>query len=47
MRHHGLTGFVKRRKGETTVRLPGVRAAHDLVRRDFRPPRRTGSGSPT
>jgi putative transposase len=38
MRRHGLSGLVKRRrKGKTTIRLPGVRPAPDLVRRDFRP----------
>ena len=37
MRRHSLSGLVKRRKGKTTVRVPGVRPASDLVRRDFRP----------
>ncbi len=37
MRRHGLSGLVKRRKGKTTIRVPGVRPAPDLVRRDFRP----------
>ena len=37
MRRHGLSGLVKRRKGKTTVRVPGVKVANDLVRRDFRP----------
>jgi putative transposase len=37
MRRHGLSGLVKRRKGRTTVRLPGVRPAPDLVGRDFKP----------
>lgn len=37
MRRHGLSGLVKRRKGKTTVRVPGVRPAPDLVGRDFQP----------
>jgi putative transposase len=37
MRSAGLSGLVKRRRGRTTVRVPGVRVADDLVRRDFRP----------
>ena len=37
MRRHSLSGLVKRRRGKTTVRVPGVRPAPDLVRRDFRP----------
>ena len=37
MRRHGLSGLVKRRRGKTTIRVPGVRPAPDLVRRDFRP----------
>ena len=37
MRRHGLSGLVKRRKGKTTVRVPGVRPAPDLVARDFAP----------
>ena len=37
MRRHGLSGLVKRRRGKTTVRFPGVRPASDLVRRDFQP----------
>jgi transposase InsO family protein/DNA-binding CsgD family transcriptional regulator len=37
MRRHSLSGLVKRRKGKTTVRVPGVRPAPDLVGRDFRP----------
>jgi putative transposase len=34
---HSLSGLVKRRKRKTTVRLPGVRPAPDLVGRDFEP----------
>ena len=37
MRRHSLSGLVKRRRGKTTIRVPGVRPAPDLVRRDFRP----------
>ena len=35
MRRHGLSGLVKRRRGRTTVRVPGVRPAPDLVRATF------------
>jgi len=38
MRGAGLSGTVKRRRGKTTIRVPGVRVADDLVKRDFRPP---------
>lgn len=37
MRQAGLTGTMKRRRGRTTVRVPGVRVANDLVKRDFQP----------
>jgi putative transposase len=37
MRRHSLSGLVKRRKGKTTVRVPGVRPAPDLVGRGFQP----------
>jgi putative transposase len=37
MRRHSLSGLVKRRKRRTTVRVPGVRPAPDLVGRDFEP----------
>jgi putative transposase len=37
MRRHRLSGLVTRRKGKTTIRVPGVRPAPDLVGRDFRP----------
>jgi putative transposase len=30
-----LSGYVKRRKGKTTIRVPGVRVADGLVERDF------------
>ena len=38
MRQAGLSGTVKRRRGKTTIRIPGVRVADDLVKRDFSPP---------
>jgi putative transposase len=37
MRHAGLSGMVRRRKGRTTVSVPGIATAPDLVRRDFAP----------
>jgi putative transposase len=37
MRDAGLSGLVPRKRGRTTIRVPGVRVADDLVRRDFRP----------
>lgn len=38
MRADRLSGVVKRRRGKTTIRVPGVRVADDLVKRDFSPP---------
>jgi putative transposase len=35
MRAAGLSGYVKRPKGKTTIRVEGVRAAEDLVDRNF------------
>jgi putative transposase len=37
MRQAGLSGLVRRRRGKTTIRVPGVRVADDLVARQFRP----------
>jgi putative transposase len=37
MREAGISGLVPRKRGRTTIRVPGVRVADDLVRRDFRP----------
>jgi putative transposase len=37
MRLTGISGYVRRRKGATTIRVPGVRVADDLVARDFDP----------
>ena len=35
MREQQLSGLVRRRRGRTTIRVPGVRVANDLVGRDF------------
>jgi transposase InsO family protein len=32
-----ISGLVRRRRGKTTIRVPGVRVAGDLVERQFRP----------
>ena len=37
MKAAGISGVVPRKRRRTTVRLPGLRAALDLVERDFRP----------
>jgi putative transposase len=37
MHQAGLSGLVAKKRGRTTVRVPGVRVADDLVGRDFRP----------
>ena len=37
MRSAGVSGYVKRRKYTTTIRVSGVRVADDLVGRDFNP----------
>lgn len=37
MRTHGLSGLIPKRRGRTTIRVPGVRVADDLVQRQFRP----------
>jgi putative transposase len=37
MRQAGLSGQIKRRRGNTTIRVHGVRTAPDLVERDFDP----------
>jgi putative transposase len=37
MRVAGISGLVRRKRGRTTVRVPGVRVADDLVKRQFRP----------
>ena len=38
MRGAGISGLVTKRRGHTTIRVPGVRVADDLVERQFRPP---------
>jgi putative transposase len=38
MRQAGISGLVTRRRGRTTIRVPGVRVADDLVERQFTPP---------
>lgn len=37
MRQAGLSGLVPKKRGRTTIRVPGVRVADDLVGRQFRP----------
>jgi putative transposase len=37
MRQAGISGLVKVKRGRTTIRVPGVRVADDLVERNFRP----------
>ncbi len=37
MRDAGVSGLVARKRGRTTIRVPGVRVADDLVERRFRP----------
>jgi len=37
MRKAGLSGLTKVKRGHTTIGVPGVRVADDLVERDFRP----------
>jgi putative transposase len=37
MRQAGISGMVPRKRGRTTIQVPGVRVADDLVERDFRP----------
>jgi transposase InsO family protein len=40
MRREGLSGLIKRRRGKTTVRVPGVATRPDLVRREWNPTER-------
>ena len=35
MRQDGLSGLIRRRRGRTTIRVPGVRVCDDLLERDF------------
>jgi putative transposase len=37
MRSAGISGLVPRKRGRTTIAVPGVRVADDLVERQFRP----------
>jgi putative transposase len=37
MRAAGISGLVEKKRGRTTIRVPGVRVADDLVERRFRP----------
>jgi putative transposase len=37
MRLAGISGLVPKKHGRTTIRVPGVRVADDLVNREFRP----------
>jgi putative transposase len=37
MRRAAISGLVQRKQGRTTIRVPGVRVADDLVKRQFRP----------
>ena len=37
MREAGISGMVRRKRGRTTIQVPGVRVADDLVERRFRP----------
>jgi putative transposase len=39
MREAGISALVRRKRGRTTLRVPGVRVADDLVNRRFRPNR--------
>ncbi len=37
MKQAGISGLVPRKRGRTTIKVPGVRVADDLVERRFRP----------
>jgi putative transposase len=37
MRQAGISGMLRRKRGRTTISVPGVRVADDLVERQFRP----------
>jgi len=37
MAEAGISGLIERKRGRTTIRVPGVRVADDLVGRNFRP----------
>lgn len=38
MREAGISGLITKKRRRTTIRVPGVRVASDLVERDFKPP---------
>jgi len=42
MRGAGLSGLVLKRRWRTTIRVPGVKVADDLVQREFRAPEPNG-----
>ena len=44
MRDAGISGLIRKRRKGTTIRVPGVRVADDLVKRGFRP---AAPGAPT
>lgn len=37
MRQADISGLIPKRSGKTTIRVPGVKVADDLVERQFRP----------
>lgn len=37
MRREGISGLIKRKRGKTTIRVPGVATAPDLVKREWNP----------
>jgi transposase InsO family protein len=37
MQKEGVNGLIRRRKGKTTIRVPGIATAPDLVRREWNP----------
>lgn len=37
MRQAGISGLLNKKRGRTTIKVPGVRVADDLVQRQFRP----------
>jgi putative transposase len=47
MAEAGISGLIAKKRGRTTIRVPGVRVADDLVLREFRPADPTCSGSLT
>jgi putative transposase len=47
MRRKQISGLVPKRYRRTTIRVPGVRVADDLVERNFVPTCRIGSGART